>query len=155
MPIQGQTINYFDRYAFLVKIDGVVRAAFNKCGGLKAETDVIEYLEGGALTAHKQPGLVKFDDIELERGETDDNDLYLWWKEIYDVASGRGSADERQYKRRVTIIQQDRSGAEKKRWVIPRAFPKAFETEGWDNEASEHQIQKLVLAHEGFELEGV
>ena len=36
MPIQGTAINYWDRYAFIVKIDGVVRAAFNKCSGLKA-----------------------------------------------------------------------------------------------------------------------
>ena len=50
MPIQGTAINYWDRYAFIVKIDGVVRAAFNKCSGLKAEAEVIEYSEGGALT---------------------------------------------------------------------------------------------------------
>ena len=67
MPIQGTAINYWDRYAFIVKIDGVVRAAFNKCSGLKAEAEVIEYSEGGALTPHKQPGTIKFDDIELER----------------------------------------------------------------------------------------
>ena len=66
---------------------------------------------------------------------------------------GTGSADERKYKRKVTIIQKDRSGAELTRWVIPKAFPAAFETDDWDNESSEHQITKLTLAHEGFEKE--
>ena len=153
MPIQGTAINYWDKYAFIVKIDGVIRAAFNKCSGLKAEAEVIEYSEGGALTPHKQPGTIKFDDIELERGMTDDDDLYNWWNEIYNHASGTGSADERKYKRKVTIIQKDRSGAELTRWVIPKAFPAAFETDDWDNESSEHQITKLTLAHEGFEKE--
>ena len=84
---------------------------------------------------------------------TDDDDLYNWWTEIYNHASGTGSADERQYKRKVTIIQKDRSGAELARWVVPKAFPKKFELDDWDNKSNEHQITKLSLAHEGFEKE--
>ena len=153
MPIQGTAINYWDKYSFVVQIDGVVRGAFSKCGGLKAEVEVIEYSEGGALTPHKQPGTVKFDDIELERGMTDDDDLYNWFSEIFNHSSGTGSADENSYKRKVTIIQKDRSGAELARWIIPKAFPSKFETDDWDNSSDEHQITKLTLTHEGFEKE--
>ncbi len=153
MATTGTTINYWDKYAFIVKVDGVVRAAFSKCSGLKAETNVIEYSEGGVVTPHKQPGTVKFENIELERGMTDDTDLYNWWVKIFNSASGTGSADASDYKRKITIIQKDRSGNELARFVIPKAFPAKFETGDWDNSSNEHQIQKLSLCHEGFEME--
>lgn len=36
---------------------------------------------------------------------------------------------------------------------LPKAFPKGFETDDWDNAAPERRIDRLTPAHEGFERE--
>lgn len=152
MPTLSTDRNYFSKFAFEVVIDGIVKAAFSKCTGLTGKTDVIEYYEGGEITPHKSPGLVTFGDITLERGETDDIDLYDWWKSIYDHRRGFGSANGAEYKRRIVIRQKDRAGAIRRSWEVSFAFPAEFGGDDWDNSASEHHIEHLVLAHEGFQL---
>ena len=68
MAIQAQHRQLFGRFKFLVDIPGFSSGAFQSCTGLKFNVAVIEYWEGGALAAFKEPGRATFDDIALERG---------------------------------------------------------------------------------------
>ena len=71
---------FHKKYKFLVEIDEVAVAKFRNCSELSAEIDKIEQREGGSLIPNKDPGLVNFTDITLERGATDDFDLFTWFK---------------------------------------------------------------------------
>ena len=68
----------YANFNFLVELDGITRAGFHECTGFNSSVDVIEYAEGGSLTSMKLPGRVKYANIVLRRGMTDDLELYNW-----------------------------------------------------------------------------
>jgi phage tail-like protein len=69
-------------YLFLVEIDGVETARFQKCEGLEAETYVYEFEEGGLnTTTHKLYGRTRYPNLILEKGISDSEALYKWYKE--------------------------------------------------------------------------
>ena len=69
-------------YLFTVEIDGIETARFQKCEGLEAETYVYEVEEGGLNnTTHKFYGRTRYPNIILEKGITDNDDLFKWYKE--------------------------------------------------------------------------
>ncbi|MHC4105205.1 MAG: phage tail protein, partial [Planctomycetota bacterium] len=55
-------------YNFLVKIDGITRAAFSECSGLSTDSEPIEYRDGSEnITVRKIPGLKKYANISLKK----------------------------------------------------------------------------------------
>lgn len=153
MTVVGAPRNFESKFAFVVEIDGIAHAAFNKCSELKAELDKVEYREGGSLTpTAKDPGLLNFEDVTLERGAVpDDTDLYDWMLEAADAASNTGRVTP-EYKRGFDIVAKDRDGTELKRWRIYNAWPRIFVAGEWDNDASEKTIEKVTLSFDRFEL---
>src|SRR5947199_1248010 len=83
----GDRKDPFGAYNFLVEIDGITRAGFREVSGLDSSQDPIEYREGtDALTVRKLPGLVKYSNITLKWGITDDAQLWEWRQQ---AASGK------------------------------------------------------------------
>jgi phage tail-like protein len=152
MPTRAEPRNWYDKYAFTVKIDGIVRAAFQKCSELAANIDEIEYSEGGALIPEYSAGRVNFEPLTLERGESADEDMYLWFTQHFDPASGKGNAKTQDYQRNLTIDQRDRAGNVVRSWLVRRAQQKTYSAGDWDNDANEKKIEKVVLLHHGFEM---
>ncbi len=120
MPILGAPRTFHDRFKFIVVIDGLFSAGFNKCSELSVEAAKIEYSEGGALIPDKSPGRLTFSDITLERGATSDDDLYTWFLQVANAgilstaiagAGFGGGLPTPGYKRMMDIIQQVRSQA--------------------------------------------
>ena len=130
-------VRKFDKFKFLVLIDGFTRAGFQKASGLKETAEITEYREGGSLYPDKDPGLINVDVLTLERGVTDNEDLYNWWKSI------REGNDDR---RNLAIIQQDRKGNELKRWNVPNCFPSSFQYADMDSTVSEKNIEIMEIA---------
>jgi phage tail-like protein len=152
MPIQGVTKTFHKKFKFVVEIQGVASAAFRSCGEISAEVGVVEQREGGALIPDATPGLVTVPEVELKRGVSDDLDLYLWFQQIVGVGA---LLEDPEYKRPVSIVQQNRLGLEIKRWVLWQAWPKKFvASEGWDNEANENVIESVTFRYDYFVLGG-
>ncbi len=147
---EGKARSFYKKFKFVVEIDGVASAAFQKCSSLESETTIVEYSEGGSLIPDKSPGRMKFSDITLSRGATDDLDLFNWYKEVGDAAANAGSLDH-VYKRNVDIVQQARDGSTLRRWRVYRAWPTKFKAGEWDNDADENIIEELTLAIDYFE----
>ena len=77
MADNGKMTSYF----FTVEIDGIETARFQKCEGLEAETYVYEIEEGGLNTStHKFYGRTRYPNLILEKGITDNNALFEWYK---------------------------------------------------------------------------
>lgn len=150
MAIQGETRSYHKKYSFHVEIDQIASAGFQKCSELSVEAAVIEQWEGGALIPNKSPGRLKFSDVTLERGATKDVDLFQWFKEVADAASGTGLVDEA-YKRSIDIVQRDRDGSELRRWTLFGAWPTKFVAGEWDNTADENTMESVTLAYDRFD----
>jgi len=151
MP-RAESRNWYDKYAFQIFIGGIARAAFTTCSELVGRADKIEHREGGDLVANNSPGLVNFEDLTLERGETADADEYAWWTTIFNVTSGCGAANEANYKRDIVIMQRNRACQTVRRWIVYACWPIEYSPGDWDNSASEKKIERIVLANEGFEM---
>jgi|SRR3712207_186297 len=158
----GQTFTATGRYdpykafRYLVEITGnknFAKAGFQKVTGLKMTTDVIEYREGGdPLTVSKTPGLTKFDPITMERGMSEDLDMWDWATKLFDFQIVNQS-NSPIYRSNVTIKLLDRNGDIVKVWQVPNAWVSEYSTGDFDAKGNNVMIEKIVLQHEGFYLD--
>jgi len=135
----------YGNYNFLVEIDGIARAAFHEASGFDSTTDAVRHREGGDnITMRKLPGMVKFSNVTLKWGVTDDAELYAWHRQWAkgDPAAKRKSG---------SIVLLDRQGQEKKRWNFVNAWPAKWTGPTFNAESSDVAIESLELAHEGLE----
>ncbi len=153
MPIIGQPRSYYNKFKFLIEIDGITYAGFTKCSELSAELASIEHWEGGSLIANKSPGRLSFPDLTLERGATKDLELYDWFESVARASAGLGGAGliDPAYKRTLDIVQLDRDDSVLQRWNVVNAWPKKFVAGEWDNTTDEKVMTSVVLANDYFE----
>lgn len=139
MP-NGQRVDPYGNYNFLVELDGITRAAFHEASGLDSAIDVIEHREGGSNTTNmKLPGLTKYSNIVLKWGITDDHELYDWHQQCVDgnVVRKNGS-----------VVLLDRQGNEKVRWNFMNAWPSKWTGPSFTAEGNDVAIETLEIAHE-------
>lgn len=146
----GTPRNWDKRFSFTVEIDGVARAAFKSCSPIKGTAAKVSYKEGGRLHAHKAPGTVEYPDFTLERGATDDYDLYNWFRDTYDAASGTGIVPPDLY-RTLDVVQRDRARNELKRFRCFDCYCGDWDSGNWDNDADEVRLESVVIVYDYFE----
>jgi phage tail-like protein len=151
MAIIGQPRSFMKRFKFLVEVDNLGHSGFQKCSELSVEVANVQYFEGGSLIPNKSPGRLTFSDVTLERGATQDHELFDWFQDVVHTTSGLGLPDAL-YKRNLDIVQQDRDGTTLRRWSLSRAWPVKFVAGEWDNESDENVIESVVLTYDFFEL---
>ncbi len=152
MAIIGSPKSFHHKFKFEVEIDLLGSAAFQKCSELSVEAANILYFEGGSLIPNKSPGRLTFSDVTLERGATQDHDLFDWFADVAIASSGQGLVDPF-YKRSGDIIQKDRDDSELRRWNIVRAWPIKFVAGEWDNDSDEVVIESVTITYDWFELQ--
>jgi phage tail-like protein len=139
----GARTDPYRSFHFLVEIDGIARAGFRECSGLDSTQDPIEYREGNeGLSTRKLPGLVKYANISLKRGITDDADLWEWRRK---AASGRVE------RRNGSIVLLNDAGEEKLRWNFREGWPTKWTGPSFNATGSEVAIESLEIAHEGLD----
>jgi len=152
MGVTGNPRSYHKKFKFIVEIDEVTWAGFSKCSELSSEVAKVEHYEGGALIPNKSPGKMTFSDVTLERGATQDYDLFRWFTDVVNTASGRGLVDPN-FRRNLDIVQQERDGSTLRRWALSGAWPTKFVAGEWDNSSDENVIESLTLTYDFFELD--
>ena len=131
----------YRNHNFLIEIDGITRAGFRECSGLDSAQDPIDYREGtDPLHVRKLPGMVKFSNIVLKWGISDDVDLYQWAQK-----ATKGSVE----RKNGSIVLLDEAGAEKARWNFREAWPAKWTGPTFNATANEVAIETLEIAHEG------
>ncbi|AXQ96267.1 phage tail protein (plasmid) [Cereibacter azotoformans] len=132
------------QFNFILQIDGLDSAGFTEVGGMNTESDIIEYREGNELaTMRKLPGLVKYGNITLKRGQTVNRDLWEWRKTTLDGATQRKNCS-------ITLLDEARQPAV--RWNIYEAFVKKLEWPAMKSSANEAAIETVELVCERVEL---
>ena len=106
-------------------------------------------MNNGAFNS-KDPSKAFFD-VTLERGATQDRDLFDWFSDVAITSSGIGLTDN-DYKRNLDIVQQDRDGTTLRRWSLSNAWPTKFVAGEWDNESDENVIESVALVYDCFVL---
>ena len=127
---------------FWVELGQIEVAGFRECSGLKMETEIEEYAEGGLNTyTHKLPKRVKYQNITLKRGMDETQSLYNWYMKF---ANGQ---IERQ---NISIIVYNSVGKEVMRWDLQRAFPCKWSGPELNADKGSVAIEILEIAHEGL-----
>jgi len=135
----------YQHYNFLVEIDGVQRAGFSEVGGLNTETDVIDYREGSDLNLNvrKLTGLRKYTAVSLKRGYTQNNELWLWRKDIINGIVKRRTID---------IVLRSEDQQEVLRWRVKEGFISKWTGPVLNAKTNEVAIEEIEIQNEGIEL---
>jgi phage tail-like protein len=128
----------------LVEVDGIARAAFKSCSELSAEVANIDHKEGGDPVPVSMPGTATFPEVTLERGVCNDFDLYNWFKDTLDAATGNGLREPDLF-RTVDIVQLDRDGAELERYRLFFTYCRRYVGGDWDMDADECRMEQVVI----------
>ena len=150
MSIIGRERVFHDKHRFKVEVPGFDYAGFSKCSELKATAALRKHYEGGGPLPHKGLGRYDTENLTLERGATNDLEMYTWFAQAADFVAGTGQAYPH-YKRNISLAQLSRTGAVVMRWHINGAFPIEFVAGEWDGASDDIVIAKLVLAFDHFE----
>ena len=145
--VNGQKVQRQDplpAFLFAVEIDGVNTGFFRSVGGLKMETEVVDFREGGITDPiRKLAGVTRFANIRLARGFTGDRTLYDWFTNVQKPnpikVDGR-------------IIMFDRHGVRVAAWTFSNGFPVKWEGPELDASGNEVAIETIEIAHEGLTL---
>lgn len=129
-------------YNFKVEIDGITRAGFRECSGLDATSDPIDYREGDekVYTSRKLPGQVKYSNIVLKGGITDDHGLWDWRKKTIDGKTERKNG---------SIVLMNEDGEEKLRWNFVNGWPSKWSGPSFNATANEVAVESVEIVHEG------
>lgn len=136
-------------YNFVLDIGNIERAGFRECSGLDAAQDPIEYREGDEkrLTVRKMPGLIKYSNISLKYGITDDYELFEKWK--FPLMQGEVKREN------VTIILRDNQGIDKIRWNLEYCWPTKWTGASFNATGNEVAIETLEIAYEWITVDRI
>lgn len=143
-------------FKFAVNIENFGSAGFQKVSGLKDTSEVIEYREGtDPITPRKLMGQIKFENITLEKGLSNSQDFVNWRKDVVQILSSGNLAPDGVpddvVRRDMEIVLADMHGQFQWVWDVYAAWPTEQETNEMNASANEVLIEKLVIAHEGYE----
>lgn len=134
---------------FLVEVDGVTIGRFSEISGLEVEVSTEEISEGGQNGfVHKVPGAMRWPNLILKRGVTDDDNLFEWFKK----SSGEGfTAGGNQVARSTAAITlMGRDGVRVRSWNVDAAFPIKWSGPTLAAGSNEMVVEELEIAHHGF-----
>lgn len=130
-----------------LEIDGITEGIFKEVTGLDSETEVIEHRvtgKGGNLVVHKVPGALKWSNIVLRRGVTDDKKLHDWRLKIE-----QGQIEANRKNGSVTLYNP--AGQPVAKYTFKKGWPCKFKGPALDSGKNEIAIEELEIAHEGLE----
>jgi phage tail-like protein len=136
-------------HSFGLEIDGVMIKQITEVSGLKMEQDVVELKQNtndGKYMIKKLPGRPKAGEITLTRGLTADQSFEKWAKDAHFgkmTNARKGGA----------IIVFDFEGIPIKRYKLTNAWPKSLEIGTLKAGDTSVLTEKLVITHEGCEVE--
>ena len=139
-------------YNFEVTINGIsddgkaVSGSFTEASGLEVTIDPIEYRNGSEdITPRKLPGLKKFTNITLKKGNSGDIEFWNW---IVQAMNGQVNRTEG------SVILLDENKQEVMRWNFKRGWPCKWTGPGLNATNNEIAMETLEICHEGLSIDG-
>jgi len=130
------------KYLFIVKIPDVDTIGyFSHCSGLELSFDVMEYQEGGNNDfVHRLPGTLRYPNLVLSRGLTEQEALLKWFM------ATRTEAERKE----ITLTLK--TGTVERVWTFADAFPVKWTGPTLDAETGDIATETLEIAHTGLKL---
>ena len=127
-----------------LELDGVTEGIFREVTGLDSETEVVEHRhsgKGGNIIVNKIPGALKFPNITLKRGVTNEMNLHNWRKDIEQGKLTRKNGS-------VTLYAPNGDVVAKYSFV--KAWPCKLQGPSLDATKNDLAVESLELCHEGM-----
>jgi phage tail-like protein len=132
----------YGAFQFHLEVEGIIVAGFAEVSGLRVETEVESYREGGVNEyVHKFAKMTDHPPLVLKRGLTDADALWRWHQ---DVVAGRIQ------RRDGRILLFDNAGEEKWRWTFESAYPVKWIGPDFKADSSMVAFETMELVHQGF-----
>lgn len=133
-------------FNFRLEIEGKITGYFTEAGGLGSENEVIEQKvvdDSGRDFVQKVPGRLKYSDISLKRGITDDMQIWKWRQMVID-------GDMKGARTNCSVIMCDRNFEDIARWNFSNAWPSKVSGPTLKADSNEFGVEEVVLVHEGL-----
>jgi phage tail-like protein len=137
-------------FHYAIEVEGQVSGYFTECSGIGSEHEVIEHKvvdAKGREHIMKIPGRLKWENITLKRGITDNMDIWNWRDMVV-----QGKVDDA--RRNGSIVMFDQSLSEVARWNFENAWPVKVSGPTVKADSNEFGVEELVITHEGLYREG-
>jgi phage tail-like protein len=145
MPASGERRDPLPVYCFRVEIDNIpgTTAFFKSVSGLKYETEVVDFQEGGQNQfSHRLVGPTKWANLIFKRGFAQDDKLIKWCQDWIEGNKTR---------RNGKVIQLNTKLEPVCSWSF-RGWPCKWELSELDASKSELGIETLEIAHHGLKF---
>ena len=131
---------------FGIEFQGQIAGAFRECTGLGSENEIVEEKASGPKgeqVMKKIPGRMKWGDITLKRGMTDDMDMWKWRQLVEEgkITDARKNG---------SIVMFDQKGTEIARWDLINAWPSKISGPSANAGNNEVAIEELTICHESY-----
>jgi phage tail-like protein len=114
--------------------------AFREITGLQMEREILEYAEGGSNTIHKLPGRVKYPNLVLKRGITEQDELMKWFWQTQATPNRKD----------VTVKLVDSSTKLMRTWAFRQAYPVKWIGPNLNAGSDSPATEQLELVHAGL-----
>ncbi len=135
------------QFHYAIEVQGVITGYFTECSGLGSEHEVVEHKvvdAKGKEMIQKIPGRLKWENIVLKRGITDNMDIWDWRKKVED-----GKVEEA--RKNGSIVMMDHNLKPMARWNFERGWPVKVTGPKLQSNSNEIGIEELTIAHERLE----
>jgi phage tail-like protein len=133
-------------FHYAIEVQGVVTGYFTECSGVGSEHEIIEHKivdEKGRESIQKIPGRLKWQDITLKRGITDNMDIWDWRDQVV-----QGKVNDA--RRNGSVIMFNQGLEEVARWNFENAWPSKVSGPSMKSDTNEFGVEELVIVHEGL-----
>ena len=132
-------------YQFGIEFGGMVKGYFAEVGGIGSESEVVEnkLSRDGKEIVQKMPGRLKWNDVTLNRGITDNLEIWFWRQLVVD-------GDVKGARRNCSILMYDRNAKDAARWDFVNAWPSKVSFRDVKADSNDFAIEEIVIVHEGM-----
>ena len=126
---------------FVLRIQELAIGAFREVTGLQMEREILEYAEGGNNDyVHKLLGRVKYPNLVLKRGVTDQDELMKWFWQTQETPTRKD----------VTVELVDSATNVMRTWAFGQAYPVKWIGPNLNAGSDTAATEQLELAHTGL-----
>jgi phage tail-like protein len=133
-------------FAFALEVQGITQATFREASGFGSESQIIEQKEQGPkgnTIIRKIPGTLKWQNINLKKGITDNKELWQWRQKVIDGQIEGARLDG-------SIVGYNEDGSEVIRYNFTRGWPNKWSASGLNANGNDPIIEEIEITHEGL-----
>lgn len=133
-------------FNFRLEIEGKLTGYFMEVGGIGSENEIVEHKvvnDKGQEIVQKIPGRLKWQDVTLKRGITDNMQIWTWRKKVEEGKMSDARTN-------CSVIMMDRDYTDVARWDLTNAWPSKVTGPSVKSDSNEYGVEELTIVHEGM-----